>query len=151
MKENLNTTKYNDGTDIPVVKADTSWAKLTTPGYSWYNQDSIAYCNTYGAVYNWYVVNTNKLCPSGWHVPTNEEFTELVNYLGTASVAGGKLKESGFSHWNSPNTGANNEVGFNAFAGGKRLDDGTYDFLKVEGSWWSATNYSTQTASYFIF
>ena len=78
--ENLKTTKYNDKTEIPLVTDDTEWEGLTTPGYCWYNNNS-SYKNTYGALYNWYAVNTGKLCPSGWHVPSNTEWTALEDYL----------------------------------------------------------------------
>ena len=148
MTENLKTTKYNDGTAIPLVDKDTSWAKLTSPGYCWYGNNEAINKNTYGAVYNWYTVNTNKLCPSGWHVPSDDEFSALVKYLGGASKAGGLLKEVGLSHWNSPNAGATNQYGFNAVGGGMRLDDGRFDFVKVEGGWWGSTNYSDLNGSY---
>ena len=89
MVENLKTTKYNDGTAIPLVTDNTAWGALTTPGYCWYNNDSATYKNTYGALYNWYAVNTGKLAPTGWHVPTDSEWTVLTTYLGGQSVAGG--------------------------------------------------------------
>lgn len=146
--ENLKTTKYNDGTAIPLVDKDTSWAKLTSPGYCWYGNNEAINKSTYGAIYNWYTVNTNKLCPSGWHVPSDDEFSALVKYLGGASKAGGLLKEAGLSHWNSPNAGATNQYGFNAVGGGMRLDDGRFDFVKVEGGWWGSTNYSDLNGSY---
>ena len=72
-----------------------TWENLTTPGYCWYNNDSVSYRNTYGALYNWYAVNTGKLAPTGWHVPSDAEWEVLGNYLGGDSVAGGKLKEAG--------------------------------------------------------
>ena len=91
MAENLRSTKLNDGTDIPFVPDVTLWSSLTTPGYCWFNNDSVGY----GALYNWYTANTGKLCPEGWHVPGDEEWTILTDYLGGKSVAGGKLKEAG--------------------------------------------------------
>jgi uncharacterized protein (TIGR02145 family) len=81
MTENLRTTKYNDGTDIPLVTDNDEWCSLTTPAYCWYENDDVTYKNPYGAIYNWYTVNTNKLCPTGWSVPTDEEWTELEIYL----------------------------------------------------------------------
>jgi uncharacterized protein (TIGR02145 family) len=130
------------------VKNDSIWNVLSTPGFSWYD-DAESNKNTYGALYNWFTVTSNKmLCPTGWHVPTNEDITRLVNYTGGASVAGGKLKEAGTSHWNSPNTGATNNYLFTALGGGKKMVDGSYDFVKVEGNWWSSTEYSTMNGSY---
>ena len=91
--ENLRTTKYNDGTLIPLVQDNTAWSNLITPGYCWFDNDEVANKNPYGALYNWYAVNTGKLCPSGWHVPTDTEWTTLIDNLGGLDVAGGKLKE----------------------------------------------------------
>ena len=79
--ENLKTSKYNDGTKIPLVTDGTTWGNLTTPGYCWHNNDAATNKATYGALYNWYAVNTGKLAPSGWHVPTDAEWTTLENYL----------------------------------------------------------------------
>jgi uncharacterized protein (TIGR02145 family) len=148
MTENLKATKFNNGDSIPLVVNDTLWTELSTPGFCWYN-NAEGNKNIYGALYNWYAVSSNKkLCPSGWHVSTNEDITTLVNYLGGSSIAGGILKETGTNHWNSPNTGATNEYSFTALAGGKRFADGSFDFMKVEGNWWSLTEYSTLNASY---
>ena len=150
MAENLATTKYNDGTDIPLVTGNTAWGSLTTPGYCWYNNDSATYGNTYGAIYNWYTVNTGNLCPTGWHVSTDGEWTTLTTYLGGESVAGGKLKETGTTHWNPPNTGATNETGFTALPGGRRGYSGTFGNIGNYGFWWSATEFSTDRAWYRI-
>jgi uncharacterized protein (TIGR02145 family) len=142
MAENLKTIKYNDGTDIPFVTDETAWAALSTPGYCWYNNDSI----TYGAMYNWYTVNTGKLCPTGWHVPADEEWTTLTDYLGGGSVAGSKLKETGITHWTSPNPGATNESGFTALPGGYRNYLGTFNSIGRHGYWWSSTEASSTDA-----
>jgi uncharacterized protein (TIGR02145 family) len=120
MKENLKTTKYNNGVTIPPVTDNTSWVNLITPGYCWYNNDASTYKNTYGALYNWYTVNTGILCPIGWHVPTVTEWTTLGAFLGGDDVAGGKMKEVDLTHWLSPNTGATNESGFTGLPGGLR-------------------------------
>jgi len=141
MAENLKTTRYNDGTVIPLVTDLTAWSNLTTPGYCWYN-DSAIYGNTYGALYNWFAVNRGKLAPPGWHVPTDSEWTVLSTYLGGDSVAGGKLKEAGTTHWLSPNTGATNATGFTALPGGIRSYDGTFYGIGGDGYWWSATAYA---------
>jgi uncharacterized protein (TIGR02145 family) len=139
MVENLKTTKYNDGTTIPNVTDGTAWAVLTTPAYCWYKNDAATNKATYGALYNWYVVNTSKLCPTGWHVPTDAEWSTLTTYLGGESIAGGKLKETGTTHWTSPNTGADNSSGFTALPGGIRIGNGTFDLIRYYGSWWSSS------------
>jgi uncharacterized protein (TIGR02145 family) len=141
MTENLKTTKYNDGTNIPLVIDSIAWSNLTTPAYCWYNNDEATYKNVYGALYNWHAVNTGKLCPIGWHVPTDEEWTTLTTYLGGESVAGGKLKEVGIAHWTDPNTGATNEVGFTALPGGFRFYNGEFRVIGLWGLWWSTTTY----------
>jgi uncharacterized protein (TIGR02145 family) len=138
MAENLKTTKYDDGSSIPLVTDNTSWLNLTIPSYCWYDND-ISKKDIYGALYNWYTVNRGNLCPAGWHVPTDEEWTVLTTYLGGESVAGGKLKETGTAHWN-PNTDATNESGFTALPGGMRGNGGVFfDLGYYGGYWWSAT------------
>ena len=141
--ENLKTTKYNDGAAIPNVTDATEWAALTTPSYCWYWNDATTFKATYGALYNWYAVNTGKLCPAGWHVPTDAEWTTLTTFLGGENVAGGKLKETGTTHWASPNTGATNETGFTALPGGIRLINGKYYGDGYYIYWWSSTEYTT--------
>jgi uncharacterized protein (TIGR02145 family) len=144
--ENLKTTKYNDGTDIPHVTDDLEWINLSTPGYCWYYNDKATYGDTYGALYNGYTVDTEKLCPIGWHVPSDEEWTALINYLGGSSIAGGKLKETGTEHWVSPNTGATNETGFTALPGGCRVATPDFKYVGYHGEWWSSTEYSPDNA-----
>jgi uncharacterized protein (TIGR02145 family) len=139
MVENLKTTKYYDGTAIPNITDKTDWDALITPGYCWYNNNASTYKATYGAMYNWYAVNTGKLCPVGWHVPTYIEWQILETYLGGSSVAGSKLKESGITHWKSPNTGATNETGFTALPGGRRTSTYLFDAIEVFGNWWSSS------------
>jgi uncharacterized protein (TIGR02145 family) len=144
MAENLRTTKYNDGVSIPVVNDNTSWLNLTTAAYCWYDND-ISGKDIYGALYNWYTVTSGNLCPAGWHVPNDEEWTELTVYLGGGSVAGGKLKETGTAHWN-PNTDATNESGFTALHGGMRGNGGVFfDLGYYGGYWWSATENWSRT------
>ena len=143
MAKNLKTTKYNDGTAIPLITDGTEWSNLTTHGYCWYNNDEASYKNTYGALYNWHTVNTGKLCLTGWHVPTDSEWTILETYLGGSSVAGGKMKETGTAHWVSPNTGATNESGFTALPGGARYQGGDFYDLGYDGYWWTSTEASS--------
>jgi len=139
MAENLKTTKYKDGTTIPLVTNNSTWSRLTTPAYCWYKNDAAAYKNIYGALYNWYTVNTGKLCPTGWHVPTDAEWTTLINYLGGEYKAGVKLRETGTTHWKARNTGVTNETGFTALPGGYRKANGRSMNISYYGYWWSAT------------
>ena len=145
MAENLKTTKYNDDTNIPNVTDAETWAGLSTPGYCWC-ENNIANKTTYGALYNWYTVNTGKLAPTGWHVPTLEDFTTLETYLGGEEVAGGKLKEVGFTHWNDPNTGATNESGFTALPGGFCDANGFFGRPGNYGDWWTSTEGPSNSA-----
>ncbi len=124
--ENLKTTRFNDGTPIPLVTDNSTWEFLVAPGYCWYNNDEAASKEVYGALYNWYVVVSSKLPPEGWHVSTDAEWTILETFLGGITGAGGKLKETGTDHWLTPNTGATDETGFTALPGGIRAKDGSY-------------------------
>jgi len=145
MAENLNATKYKDGTYIPVVKDDSSWASLKTGAYCFYKND-IANKTIYGALYNWYAVNTGMLCPMGWHVPDDSEWKSLIKYLGGEDVAGGKLKETGTTHWLSPNIGATNTSGFSTLPGGLRIFNGSFMNVTYQGDWWSTMESSTSGA-----
>ena len=149
MTRNLRSVRYNDGTKIPLVRPDSVWVKLTSSAYCWYENDSAGNCNTYGALYNWYAVHNGNLCPSGWRVPSNEDVTKLVNYIGGAGTAGKLLKEPGNTYWNSPNVDSTDFYGFSAYGGGKRSESGIDDFKKVEGNWWTSNEYSTLNASFF--
>jgi uncharacterized protein (TIGR02145 family) len=138
MVDNLTTTTFNDGTEIPLVKDAGLWDNLSTPAACWQNNDP-ARKVTYGVLYNWYTVSTGKLCPKGWHVPDDGEWDEMINFLGGDNVAGGKLKEAYFSHWRSPNSEASDITHFRALPGGERLN-GPYvlfDNLGSSGSWWA--------------
>jgi uncharacterized protein (TIGR02145 family) len=143
MAENLKTTKFNDGTLIPDVTDDIEWQNLTTPGYSWYNNDAASYKTTFGALYNWYTVNTDKLCPTGWHVPIDGEFKTLTDYLGNNS--GQKMTETGNTHWLDYVIGATNLSGFTGLPGGFRYyysnngPEVNFAGIGETGSWWSAT------------
>lgn len=140
LKENLKVTKYNDGTSIPIVTDATAWAGLSTDAYCWYNNDKVTNGNTYGALYNWYTVNTNKLCPTGWHVPSYAELSTLTDFLGGFQAV--KLKETGTAHWiwsETNTTEATNESGFTALPGGYRYNNGPFSSVGYFGYWWSAT------------
>jgi uncharacterized protein (TIGR02145 family) len=153
MAENLKTTKYNDGTAIPNITVDATWLAATAGAYSDYS-NTPANSTIYGRLYNWYAVDNNattkvasnggkNVCPTSWHVPTETEWTTLTTYLGGESIAGGKLKETGTTHWLSPNMGATNETGFSALPGGYRYNYGTYIYIGIQGTWWSSTDYSS--------
>jgi uncharacterized protein (TIGR02145 family) len=142
MAENLRTKKYNDNSDVTLITDPTIWAARSTEAYCWYNNDEATYKPIYGALYNWFAVNKGNLCPTGWHVPTDEQWTALTTTLGGESVAGGKLKEDGTTHWLSPNTGATNESGFKALPGGYRYRlNGTFADVGKLSYWWSSTEY----------
>jgi len=150
LDRNLATSRLNDGTSIPVESDGNIWKNLATPGRCWYNNDSATYHADYGSLYNWYAVNTGKLCPAGWHVPTYDEMNIFRDYLGGASTGGGKLKETGFLHWLSPNTGATNQYLFSARGGGQRTinyaGNSVFGNLKYGGAFWSSTMYNVLNA-----
>ena len=152
MAENLKTTTYNNGISIPLVTDSATWRNLTTPGYCWMNND-VSYKNMYGALYNWYTVNTGKLAPAGWHVPSDAEWTILTDFLGGISVAGGKMKsigtiEAATGTWFAPNTDATNESGFTGLPGSVRDNGGPFypNFIGRFGNWWSTTQINSTDA-----
>ena len=150
MGENLKTSKYSDGTTIPNITDNTQWQNNTTGAWAYYNNDA-ANNPKYGKLYNWYAVskttNGNKnVCPTGWHVPTDAEWTVLTDYLGGNSIAGGKMKEVGTTNWNSPNTSATNTSLFTGLPGGYRDLIGDYSNVGSLGLWWSSTGYNTYDA-----
>lgn len=141
MAENLRTGTLSDGTPIPRVEDYEEWAGLTVPAYSWYNNDSTN-SESFGALYNCYAVETGKLCPEAWHVPTDEDWIELESFLGGATRAGAAMKEFGTEHWKTPNTLANNESAFTALPGGYRSYNGTFNLMRIDGFWWSSSEKS---------
>jgi uncharacterized protein (TIGR02145 family) len=147
MKENLKTTKYRDGSSITNVTNNGVWVDLGTPAaYCWYN-NNVANKPIYGALYNWYVINTGNLCPTDWHVPTGAEWTVLTDYVGGSDIAGTKLKAT--SGWNNNGNGTDN-YNFSALPGGYRYhDDGTFNALGGAGVWWSSTDGGATGAWYW--
>jgi uncharacterized protein (TIGR02145 family) len=146
MQKNLEVAFYRNGDPIPQVTDLTVWAALTTGAWCYYNNDP----NTgfiYGKLYNWYAVNDARgLAPVGWHIPTDAEWTTLENSLGGASVAGGKIKEPGTTHWATPNTSADNTSGLASLPGGYRDYLGPFSNVGYDCSWWSSTQANTTTA-----
>ncbi|NJK95931.1 MAG: hypothetical protein HC905_14355 [Bacteroidales bacterium] len=160
MAENLKTTKYSNGSDIPLVTNDATWVSLSAPGYCWYNDNEALNKDIYGALYNYYAVETGNLCPAGWNVPTDMDWKQLEMFLGMSqndaeilgfltrgTDEGAKLKETGTMYWEAPNAGATNESGFGARPGGHRSEsNGTYEVEGQYGNWWTSSGYNTETA-----
>ena len=154
MAENLKTTKYKDGTDIPNVTNQAEWINRTTPGYCWYLNDAVKFKNTYGALYNWHAVNTGKICPTGWHVPSDSEWTTLTTDLGGDSVADSKLKETGTTHWINTYTRVINSSGFTALPGGNCWGVKTeplsyFGDLGYAGHFWSTSEYNDPLLGFY--
>jgi len=136
MAENLKTTKYRNGDPITYLTDYATWNILNLGAYFWFNND-ITNKGTYGALYNWYAATDSRnIAPAGWHVPTYDELTTLINYLG-GTLAAGKIKETGTNHWPSPNTGTN-ETGFTALPGGIR-DGNSFIGIEQTGYWWTTS------------
>ncbi|MAZ93591.1 MAG: hypothetical protein CMF58_04170 [Lentimicrobiaceae bacterium] len=147
MVENLEVTYYRNGDPINNVTDQGLWSELTTGAYCWYDNDKTAN-EKYGALYNWHAVDDPRgLCPTGWHVPTDAEWSILTTYLGGASVVGGMMKDIS-NLWNSPNTDATNSSGFSGLPDGYRSFDGHFDSIGVYGSWWTSTE-SSATSAWF--
>ncbi|MFA5032451.1 MAG: FISUMP domain-containing protein [bacterium] len=140
MAENLKTTKYRNASSIPNVTESAQWDSLTPGAYCNYGNNT-AEGDTYGRLYNWYAVaDSRNMCPVGWHVSSDSEWTILTQYLGVG-VAGGKMKENCTTLWASPNTGATNESGFSALPGGCRsYDSGVFYDVGAYGYWWASEN-----------
>jgi uncharacterized protein (TIGR02145 family) len=154
LKQNLRTTKYNDGSPIPQYTTNSTWVSLSTGGMCWYNNDSANYATIYGALYNWYSTNSStnggkNICPFGWHVPYTNDFTELANYLGGVNIAGGKLKLADTVFWSSPNTGATNVSNFSALAAGERdAHTGHFEDMGQYTHFWSNSSFSASNSYY---
>ncbi len=124
--ENLRTTKYADGSSINFVTDNTQWANASSGAYCWYQNNNI-HETPEGKLYNWYAASDNRnLCPEGFRVPTVSDFNTLIDYLGGTDVAGGQLKQKGFTTWKDPNEGATDAVGFTAVAAGTRFYYGPF-------------------------
>jgi uncharacterized protein (TIGR02145 family) len=144
MAENLNAGTYRDGTAILKASSDQDWENALDgekPIWCYYDYNP-AMENIYGKLYNWYAVNDKRgICPEGWHIPSVDEWQILIDFLGGDNIAGAKLKESGTSHWDSPNSSATNKSGFSALpGGGKDTRNARFDDpAKSYGMWWTST------------
>jgi uncharacterized protein (TIGR02145 family) len=146
MAENLKTSIYQNGDPIENVTDDNQWANSITGAWCHYNNDSQFDC-PYGKLYNWYTVaDPRNVCPVGWSVPTDEEWTTLTEYFGTQDVAGGKMKSTGLQYWISPNYLATNESGFSGLPGGFRLDYSIFSGIRYYGYWWSSSELDAANA-----
>jgi len=153
MAENLRTTKFRNGEAIQNTISNTDWASLSSPSYCFYNNDFETYGRIYGAFYNWKAVNDNRnIAPEGWHIPSDDEWKTLIYYLGGFSVAGGKMKEAGTTHWISPNTGATNSSRFTALPTGSRGGTtGEFGWIGLGNDYWCATsNTDTEAWAYYV-
>ena len=135
--ENLKTSRYKNGGLIPNVVDDSEWEALTTGAWC-YNHYAVNNA-IYGKFYNWFATQGDSLCPTGWHVPSDAEWTVLVDYLGGKRVAGGKMKSVGTAYWKRPNTGATNKSGFSALPSGFYDNDGGYGNIGLNTFFWSIT------------
>ena len=146
MAENLNTSLYRNGDTISTNLDDASWLATTSGAWAYYNNDP-SYACPRGKLYNWFAcTDARNLCPQGWHIPTDNDWTELTNYLGGDAIAGSKMKSSGTLYWLSSNTEADNSSGFSATSGGMRHRNGTYQLIGANGQWWSSTPFNSTSA-----
>ncbi len=145
-KTNLNVSKYRNGDIIPQVTDATQWETLTTGAWCYYNNDP-ANGVIYGKLYNWYAISDIRgIAPTGYHIPSDTEWTTLTNCLGGQALSGGKMKETGTIHWISPNTSADNSSDFSGLPGGYNY--GNFNDIGSRGFWWSSSEFITQNESY---
>lgn len=141
-------TDPRDGQVYPIVTIGTQvWMQKNMnyqTGNSWWYEDDPSNGQTYGRLYDWETAGA--ACPPGWHLPSDAEWQQLVDYLGGDETAGGEMKEAGMSHWSPPNEDATNSSGFTALPGGYRGYNGDFDYISDLGHWWTSTEYNTNNA-----
>lgn len=144
MRENLKTTTFNNGIDITHL-SDSDWTRTNSPAFSWYNNEEKNY-ETFGALYNWYTVESGKLCPSGWQVPSDEEWSKLIEFAGGEEIAGGKLKIIDTNYWDIIDKENTNKLNFSALPGGYRYghywSSAEYMDKGINGYWWTSTDFT---------
>ena len=140
MAENLKVLHYNNGDAIPEVKDDKAWRELNTGAYCIYDNQK-ANAKIHGLLYNWHAVSdARKLAPKGWHIPSDAEWKTLIASIGDNTIAGSKLKATGSTYWEVPNTSSNNTSGFSALPSGNRNNNGTCENAGFSAGWWSTTS-----------
>lgn len=152
MAENLKTSKYRNGQTIPLISLGNNWQNLVSGAFCWYNNDSANYHCPYGKLYNWYAVtDPRNLCPSGWHVPTDEELNELETALGGSEIAGDRMKNAGNQYFTNLNETATNGSGFSGLPGGFRLGSAGGEFMVAgsNGFWWTSSLGFSNTAVFY--
>jgi uncharacterized protein (TIGR02145 family) len=146
-KRNLDVSTYRNGDTIPQVTDPTEWVNLTTGAWCYYNNDP-EMGKIYGKLYNWYAVNDSRgLAPDGYRIPSDSDYSILINYLGGDSIAGGKIKESGLSHWLVHNNVGTDDFGFTALPGGNRVDNGDFGGIGIIANWWNCTYFLPNACS----
>jgi len=149
MAENLAVTQYNNGESIPEVTDASTWYRLESPGFCWYNNDSARFGKAYGALYNYHAIQSGRLCPDGWRIPTSDDYKTLLSHLDpssdfvkheASSIAGGKMKSRDSAYWAPPNVEASNESGFSALPGGCRSYAGNFSMAGSFGYYGAADN-----------
>ncbi|MBS7786570.1 fibrobacter succinogenes major paralogous domain-containing protein [Flavobacterium sp. CYK-55] len=145
MTKNLNVSRYKNGDIIPQVQDPSQWTNLTSGAWCYY-QNNTANGIVYGKLYNWYAVNDPRgLAPTGYHVPSDAEWTTLTTFLGGEALAGNKMKAT--TGWATyPGITNTNSSGFTGLPGGFRYDGGTFFSIGYDGTWWSSSEYSTTNA-----
>ena len=145
--ENLRVSKFNNGDAIPYVSMGSNWASTTTAAYAYYSNDP-TYNLVYGKWYNWYAVDDSRgLCPTGWHVATNQEWNDLEILLGGYSLAGGVLK-SDSELWYTTTKPGNDAIGFKAEPNGFANSNGNSDQIRNHAWFWTSTGFDSNSAYY---
>lgn len=139
MAENLNSAHYANGDPIAYAASASEWSEMAVGAWCNYADETANQC-PYGNLYNWWaIVDDRNVCPTGWHVPSFDDWWQLSEYLGGQEPAGGKMKSTGVQYWQSPNSQASNESGFSGLPGGQRAVDGQFYSIGEYGIWWGST------------
>lgn len=147
--ENIHTSSYRNGDPIEFVTLDSQWVQISQGAYCVYRNDS-NFLNPFGYLYNWKAISDSRgIAPEGWRIAGDEDWNELINYLGGADIAGGRIKQAGVQYWMIPNQIDSFKTNFNALPGGLRLNNGSFNYQSERGLWWSKTDIDSINASAF--